>query len=248
MLSVGTLSRNLGILQEAMDGDQQAREQEGFIERLSELAEGLGGKAALARRAGVPPSSLDSYFGGTEPSRRVLNRLAEAGRVSLDWLSRGIGQKDSDAAPEGYLAVIYFDLRYSGPHMRAIDFTTRRRLLIRRDDLRGIVISGSVFLIGGAEEGLDFPPLVHGGDTLLIEVRRDHRFDRPTMTDAWPIEEDAIHLMAEGAELRLRRLRRNKDNSISVITADGKVESKLTGAPRNTILYGQAIWRSGLLK
>ncbi len=100
------------------------KEQEAFVERLNELAARLGNKAALARRARIPVSSLDAYFNGTKPTRPVLNRLAEAGQTTVDWRARGRGQMDAGAAPEGYVAVPYFNLEMSGPHIRALSFTT----------------------------------------------------------------------------------------------------------------------------
>lgn len=225
------------------------KEQEEFIERLSELAETLGSKAALARKAGLPLSSLDSYFSGTEPPRRVLNRLAEAGRVNVDWLSRGRGQMGAADAPEGYVAIPYCNLRFSGPHIRAINFLTKERYLIRQTEIDAIGIGGGVFAVGGAEEGLDFPPRVTTGDTLLIEMPQGHVIERPTLAEGWPIEEGSLYLIAEGVELRLRKLQRGKDGTVSVIQADGRVEKvRLTGAPRNVILYGRVFWRAGLLR
>jgi hypothetical protein len=237
-----TTPKKLGSASSALD-----QEQIEFIGRLADLAAKLGSKAALARKAEIPLSSLDSYFNGTEPPRRVLIRLTEATNTSLEWLLKGQGEKDADAAPEGYVWIIYFDLRMSGPHIRAINFITKRRLLIKKSPLYGAEIDGPAFAIGGAEEGLDFPPEVRTCDTLLIGIPRDHEIEHPTMIEAWPIRQDAVYLVADGAQLKLRKLRRNKDETLSVVTADGTVESKLAGAPRNFILYGRVVWRSGVL-
>jgi hypothetical protein len=226
---------------------ESANEQQGFIERLHKIAAKLGSKASLARRAGVPISSLDAYFNGAEPTRPVLKRLAEASKVSLDWLAGGRGREDGDATPEGYVPLIYFDLRMTGPHIRAINFASKERRLIRQADLYEARTGAASFVVGGAEEGLKFSPVIHTGDTFLVSVSLGHSIEHPTMASAWPIEDGPIYFVAEGAELKLRKLHRAKDGSVSVVTEDGKVESKLTGAPRNFILYGPTIWRAGII-
>lgn len=54
-------------------------------------------------------------------------------------------------------------------------------------------------------------------------------------------------MVASGVELKLRKLRRHKE-SVQVIAPSGKVETTLTGRPRDFIVFGRVIWRAGVLK
>src|SRR5919198_3638933 len=64
----------------------------GFSERLALVVareRGRGKKQAFARKIGVKPAQLSRYLKGQIPDPPVLVAIAEAGRVSLDWLLMG---------------------------------------------------------------------------------------------------------------------------------------------------------------
>lgn len=69
----------------------------GFVERLVLLTERAGSKAALARSAGVRPTTLQAWFTGADPATSHLAAVAFAAGVSLDWLVNGVGD---GAAPD----------------------------------------------------------------------------------------------------------------------------------------------------
>ena len=101
-----------------------------FIKRLEEVASNFRSRAAFALAAGIPASSLQSYFEGSEPTRATLFALADAGRVSLEWLARGRGYKDPHPqVPDGYLAIPFYDIRKAGGYVYplvsedVVDFT-----------------------------------------------------------------------------------------------------------------------------
>jgi hypothetical protein len=53
----------------------------------------------FARRAGIPPSSLQHILDGGKPNVAKLVSIARAGGVSVDWLATGEGPRDR--APPG---------------------------------------------------------------------------------------------------------------------------------------------------
>ena len=85
-----------------------------FQQRLQQIISGFSSRAALAKAAEIPPSSLQSYLEGTEPTRPVLVALAGAARVSLEWLAAGRGYKEPHPpVPDGYAELPFYDVRKS---------------------------------------------------------------------------------------------------------------------------------------
>lgn len=60
-------------------------------ERLRQTARNAGGNVALARLSGVPLGTLNKYLAGGEMKLTAAVALAEAGKVSLEWLAMGLG-------------------------------------------------------------------------------------------------------------------------------------------------------------
>ena len=72
---------------------------QGFSERLAHLITQEGGRAkkqAFARRIGVKPQQLSRYLKGQLPDAPTLLAIAEAGRVSVDWLLTGREVRDEE--------------------------------------------------------------------------------------------------------------------------------------------------------
>src|SRR5262249_58772347 len=63
----------------------------GVARRIAQVRRQLGlTQGAFARRIGVSRNAVGRYEAGTVvPSAATLNRIAEAGRVTNDWLLRG---------------------------------------------------------------------------------------------------------------------------------------------------------------
>src|SRR5580704_4018272 len=93
-------------------------ENSAFILRLEEIASGFRSRAAFAQAANIPASSLQSYFEGAEPSRLTLMALADAGRVSLEWLICGRGYKERrPQVPKSYAGIPFYDVRKAGGYV-----------------------------------------------------------------------------------------------------------------------------------
>src|SRR5690242_6810409 len=83
-----------------------------FVRRLEQIVSTFRSKAAFAQAANIPASSLQTYFEGAEPNRLTLAALADAGKVSLEWLVRGRGYKEvRPQIPDGYAPIFFYDIR-----------------------------------------------------------------------------------------------------------------------------------------
>jgi len=210
------------------------------------VAAKVGGKSALANLAKIPATSIQNYFGRrSEPTRPALVALARAGNVNLTWLSNGEGQKDETANPEGYISIRCFNLKFTGPFLRGMIGIPGTRLF-KRDDLTGRYAgSGKTTAVDGTD-GLEFEPEIHSGDVLLFDHPVWHEPLVPSMAREWELQESAIYLVADGVNLKLRKLQNRKD-TVLVIDSRGKTERVLTAAPRDFILFGPIVWRAGIL-
>jgi transcriptional regulator with XRE-family HTH domain len=61
------------------------------------LVRGGESQRAFAERLGMKPQQLNRYEVGTVPGREVLQRIARAASVSVDWLLTGKGPRESEA-------------------------------------------------------------------------------------------------------------------------------------------------------
>ncbi len=183
-------------------------------------------------------------------------KLAKAANVNLAWLATGEGGKELHAVPEGYFLNRVFDLSATGNHIRGIldQFGQHPRelkgRLIKTDDLIGKApaLSLESYVVENGE-GLKFEPEICEGDIFIFSVPHGHEVALPSNVERWEFleeKEEGIYLVASGVELKLRKLRRQKE-SVQVLTADGKVEMRLTGKPRDFIVFGRVIWRAGVI-
>ena len=68
-----------------------------FRERLNECVRRCGNPNQLSKKSGLPISTIVRYFNGSEPTRPMLNALASAAGVSLEWLATGANASSSNA-------------------------------------------------------------------------------------------------------------------------------------------------------
>jgi transcriptional regulator with XRE-family HTH domain len=64
--------------------------QKGLGQRIAQVAELLGGKRALAEKVGLSEGQIYRYINAqSDPTSKVLVRIADVAEVSLDWLLKG---------------------------------------------------------------------------------------------------------------------------------------------------------------
>jgi hypothetical protein len=221
------------------------KERRAFVARLDEISAALGSRAALAKAAGIAPTSLQAYFQNSEPSRTVIVRLAHAGKVSVSWLASGHGPRGPDGLPEGYFGIPFVDFRAAGGRIYPLlgeptDFRIFRNTDFERpaySDLMAVQMS----------EG--FAPYISDSDTLVID-----REDRPSIVSSRPIalvpplREDGIYAVALEARVRLRQLRWDKVGESLVVLVPGSKSKREMVVTEKTLDFqqiGRVIWRGG---
>jgi hypothetical protein len=81
--------------EQSSDIDEPMVEVAARTERLREAVEAAGGPKRVSRRSGVPLASLNNYRGGRDMKAAVLVALADACRVSVEWLATGRGRMEA---------------------------------------------------------------------------------------------------------------------------------------------------------
>jgi len=96
----------------------QSDSDHGFVKRLEEIVGEFPSRAALGKKAGLSPSSLQSYLKGAEPTRPALVALARAAEVSLEWLADNRGdKKPHPPVPDAYAEISVYDIRKAGGYV-----------------------------------------------------------------------------------------------------------------------------------
>jgi len=210
-----------------------------FIERLEEIATKFRSRAAFAKAAGIPPSSLQSYFEGTEPNRTTLLALADAGRVSLEWLARGRGYKEPHPqVPDGYVEISCYDIRkargYVYPLVSAdvADF-----VFLKLDWFRYPGIEpGRLFLIEVTDSRV---PEIAEGDFVVVDGSWGSSLSDPTAEIT-----KGIYLVSRRARLSIQRVLNSANGVIELAGSHGaKSEDRRIGE-EGFFVHGRIIWVS----
>lgn len=212
-----------------------------FIDRLRGL---IGDKSAraFALEADVAETTLRQYLNGrSEPTMSNLIKICRACNVSLDWLATGVEVEHADPIcickdefDEEYALIPGYHIQVSaGPGSAIFDNEkVRRHLAFRRKWLkyRGYDIKrlAVVFAKGDSME-----PTIHSGDSILIDTGQNQ------------IEDGCIFVLRLGDDLYAKRLQKNYDNSITIIS-DNKEDYQSQVVPQdqlyNLAVIGKVVW------
>jgi len=212
-----------------------------FVARLDELSRQHGSRAALAQKAGISPTTLQNYFEGSEPTRRALVALADAGAVSVSWLAGGREPKDPSAIlPRGFRLFPFFDLKPSGwrIHGMAGDPAGWIPLGKSRVDYPGGSLDETVCI----EAPEDLSPHIRAGDLLAIDRSRA---GRPYDQAVFHLAHGALYAVAPEARILLREVRWEKVRGVNVITAMPKGPKSIRLEPFQVL--GLISWRAGMI-
>ena len=172
-----------------------------FSDRIKIVAERVGGFTELARRTSLSTSVLHKYVSdASDPSRKRLIAIAEAGGVSLEWLATGRGSPDAatptSVEPAQFAEIPRYDVELSAGHGA---FAERAQLLdhipftpefLRRKLGRGSA-DGLVIL---EARGDSMEPTISDGDLVLVDTRQI----KPA---------DGLYAFALGDTVHIKRLR-----------------------------------------
>ncbi len=212
----------------------------GLAQRLGQAVDAAGGPARILRDAGVTSSTYSRYLNGeTEASAEKLGRIAEVTGVSLDWLvlDRGAPIFEAGAPPAIPLGPDMAQI----PPLRIGEAAEREiageRIAFPRALLRrlGTEIDALEFL---RARGDSMRPTIEDGAIVLIDrSQRD-------------IIGDAVYLVSLDDGPLIRRVRRNVDGAITLISdnrACYEPERLERADAERLCVHGRIRWTESLL-
>jgi len=210
----------------------------GFIKRLEEIVDGFPSRAALAKAAGLPPSSLQSYLEGAEPTRPALVALARTAEVSLEWLADNRGyKKPHPPVPDGYTAIPVYDIRKSGGYVYPLVAAEAAYWIYLKLDLFSYpgMQPDKLFVVEALESQA---PEIADGDLLVVDSSWRTKFIGPS-----PTIPPGNYLVSRQAKLAVRELKSVRDDVVefTVPHPRGPKETFRVGEEGFTV-HGRIIW------
>jgi hypothetical protein len=210
----------------------------GFIKRLEEIIGEFPSRAALAKKADLPPSSLQSYIEGAEPTRPALVALARAADVSLEWLADNRGyKKPHPPVPDGYAAFPFYDIRKSGGYVYP---------MIAEEIAEWIYLKLDLFSYPGMQLGKLL--IVEALESVVSEIRaRDlvviDSSWRTNFNDPTPHIPPGYYLISRQAKLSIRQAMRAHEDCVEFVLSDAphRTETFRVGEEGFTV-HGRIIW------
>jgi hypothetical protein len=211
-----------------------------FIKRLEELIGEFPSRAALAKAAGLPPSSLQSYIEGAEPTRPALVALARAANVSLEWLADHRGyKKPHPRVPDGYAGIPVYDIRTSGGYVYPLVMAEIASWIYLKLDLFSYprMQAAKLFVVEALESQA---PEIANGDLLVVDSSWQTRFIEPS-----PVIPSGNYLISQQARLSVRQAVGAHKDAIEFLLpgAPGGKQALRLGEDGFTI-HGRVIWHA----
>lgn len=218
----------------------------GLARRLAQAVDLAGGPAKVLGESGVKPSTYNRYINEeSEASAEKLGRIAEAAGVSLDWLvlNRGTPIFEADAAPQPIpsgpdMAMIPYlstSARAGGdqrPEFSEVEKIPFSRLLLRKLGVGADQIGFT------RSTGDSMSPTIQDGALVLVDRSKKE------------IVGDAIYVVSLDGETRIKRVRKNIDGTISLISDNRDVyePERLACADAQRLrVHGRVCWTERLL-
>jgi hypothetical protein len=205
---------------------------------MEEIINEFRSRAALAKAADLPPSSLQSYIEGAEPTRPALVALARAADVSLEWLADNRGyKKPHPPVPDGYAEIPVYDIRKSGGYVYPLVMEEIASLIYLKLDLFSYprMQPAKLFVVEAlgsrAREIAD-------GDLLVVDSSWHTKFIDPR-----PTIPPGNYLVSRRAKLSIREATGAYDDVVEFILPDspGRKELFRLGEQGFTV-HGRIIW------
>lgn len=206
--------------------------------RIEALAAQLGGKRELANLSGIHETQLYKYIKGSNaPSIAVAAALAEAGKVSLDWLILGGGSVSEAVDESAYAYIPLYDSHCrSGQGVWQERCKVLTQLAFTRCSLRkkGLDPANLSALLNDGDSMTDF---LEGGDTVMIDESRTF------------LEGEGVYVILLDEHLCAKRLQRQFDGAIHIISDNKAYHDMVVPKARLSELkiVGRAVWAGGWL-
>ncbi len=198
--------------------------------------------AALARVIGVSDNAIYKWLSGRgQPSVANLVALADAAKVSLEWLATGheipLSRRTAIRAAEqnAFIYVPRYDFKARGEQgaslrsEQIVDYLAFKREWVRSRlgvDPRDLLLIEAI--------GDSMAPTLEESDLLLVDLS-EPRF-----------RHDGIYVIRRENEMAVKRLQRRPDGTLSIISDNPAYESSAV-ATESVHIIGRVIWAAGRL-
>jgi hypothetical protein len=208
-----------------------------FIGRLVEIASEFPSRAALAKAANLPPSSLQSYVEGTEPTRPALVALARAANVSLEWLADHRGYKrPHPPVPDGYAAIPFYDVRKSGGYVYPLVTEEIAEFLYLKLDWFSYpeMEPSKLFVVEATESSTSE---IRKGDFVVVDQGWRIKFVGPT-----PKLPEGNYLVSQRAKLSVRLVSGIVGDAVELVIPDARGTEIVRVGDQGFTVHGRIIW------
>ncbi|MGA7872106.1 MAG: hypothetical protein WCA22_14565, partial [Candidatus Binatus sp.] len=192
----------------------------------------------MAKKADLPPSSLQSYIEGAVPTRPALVALARAAEVSLEWLADNRGyKKPHPPVPDGYAEIPVYDVRKSGGYVYPLVMEEIASWIYLKLDLFKYprMQPAKLFVVEALGSRA---PEIADGDLLVVDSSWRTRFV-DTSTTIPP----GNYLVSRQARLSIRQATGVHDDVVEFLMPDapGRKEAFRLGED-GFVVHGRIIW------
>lgn len=203
-----------------------------FRDRLKQIM-GTVGARAFARGCGLSEGAIRSYLSGdTYPTLDRLEQIARANGVSAIWLAFGHEEKGLGDESDKYAYIPLYDASCSAGHgswnegCRVLTHLAFTRYSLRKKGLEPAQLS-AIRVDGDSMEGL-----LKDGDTVLIDHRRNN------------LEGEAVYVIRLDDHLYAKRLQRQFDGSVSIISQNKAYQTMAVPKERlgELTIIGRVVW------
>lgn len=194
-----------------------------LVERLKAAVKAAGGNKEVARKSGVPLSTLNSYLAAeADPKITKLARIAEVCGTSIDHLMSGSPtQHRPEIWTREFSFVPRYDVRVSAGPGAIVPFEdidgTRQFVAFRTEWLRRIGVNPKTAEVLVAV-GDSMEPTIRDGDLLLIDRSIDRMVD------------NGIYVLVIAGMVLLKRLQTRRDGSAVLKSDNARYDDEVVPA------------------
>jgi len=208
--------------------------------RLDQVLRKFTSVADLARVIGVSDNAIYKWLSGRgQPSVANLVALANAAKVSVEWLATGQEAAASKRSTvhgsehNGFAYVARYDVKGPGPRgevlrsEQIVDYLAFKKEWLQarlHADPRNLLLIEAV--------GDSMAPTLDDSDLLLVDLG-EPRF-----------RHDGIYVLRRDNELTVKRLQRRPDGTLNIISDNSAYESSVV-ASDSVHIIGRVIWAAG---
>ncbi|HEY3488088.1 MAG TPA: XRE family transcriptional regulator [Gammaproteobacteria bacterium] len=215
----------------------------GLGDRISKIADLMGGKKSLARTIGISESQLYRYISGdSQPTVEPLAAIARCGQVHLDWLVLGEGPTGIAAEINDLKAIYSSKQEYIAiPELKDDEHTdsapTRQvgKLSFNHFWLVKAGLNPENLRLLRAQ-GDAMAPTIRDGDLLMIDIKQNI-FDG-----------DAIYVLKLEQRMVPKRLQQSIDRGLYLVSDNSAYrEHHIPDAQKRELnIIGKVVWSAGL--